>query len=126
MIVWTPWERRWRDALFGALIPPHAKGPGLGALDLTAFWNELTFVAPPLLRLGLRVAVWMLTLSPLLLLGRVSLFPGLSDDEKDALLTRADSSRLFLLRQLVAVLKVVAGFAYFSDPRVRASLDEVT
>jgi len=125
VIHWTAFERRWRDALLAAVIPapPDAERPGLGALDLASFWQSFAKAAPPLLGLGLRVAVWVLTLAPLFLLGKLRLFPSLAEPQKDRLLCRALGSRLYLLRQLVVSLKAVASFAYFSDPAVRAALD---
>ena len=129
---WSARERRWRDALMAALIPvgppndgrpeqdPAGRLPGLAELDTTSFWADLDQAAPPLLRLGLRVAVWALTWMPLVLVGRLCTFPRLSPDAQDQLLSRAAASRWYLLRQLVTLLKALACFAYFREPAVRA------
>lgn len=124
MIPWTRTERRWRDALFAASIPPGSSPglPGLAALDLQRFWTLFDRTAPPLVKLGLRVAVWVLTFAPLFLLGRPRLFSGLGPDDADRLLVRAAGSRSYLLRQLPATLKILACFAYFQDPGVRARI----
>lgn len=123
MIPWTRFERRWRDALMAAVLPPAADGslPGLGDLDLDGFWRELRAAAPPVLRAGLRASVWALALAPLLL-GRRRTFLGLSADERDALLARAAGSRSYLLRQMALTLKTLACFAYFRDPAARAAV----
>jgi len=122
---WTRLERRWRDALLGALIPGAAPGalPSLAQLDTTAFWDEVGGAAPPLLRFGLRVSVWGLTLAPLVMGGRRRLFPGLERAEQDAVLRRAAGSRSFLVRQLVVTLKAMACFAYFREERARAPFE---
>lgn len=93
--------------------------PGFAELDTTAFWAEVDRAAPPLLRLGLRVAVWVLTWLPIVLVGRLRTFPRLSAPEQDQLLCRAAASRWYLLRQLVTLLKALACFAYFREPAVR-------
>jgi hypothetical protein len=124
---WAAFERRWRDALFAAMIPRTAEGtdelPGLSELDLTSFWHNLDRTAPPLLRLGLRASVWLLTFAPLLVLGTPRLFPALPAEKRDALLRRAAGSRLYLLRQLVAAVKALACLAYLHDPRVRSLVE---
>jgi hypothetical protein len=138
---WTGLEQRWRDTLLAAMIPSarrepvvgtangelsargsHAAAPelpGLAELNLEPFWSELERCAPPLLRLGLRVAVWALTWAPLLLLGRARTFGGLRRTDQDRLIDRATRSRWALLRQLALTLKVVACLAYFRDPAAR-------
>jgi len=61
-IPWTPWERRWRDALCTAMLPENADPalPGLEDVDTAAFWRECERAAPDLLRFGFRFAVWAL------------------------------------------------------------------
>lgn len=120
MIPWAAFERRWLDALLAAMIPPSAARPGLGDLDLAPFHAELGAAAPPLLRLGVRTATWVLTFAPPLLVGRLTLFGGLSPADRDRLLVRAYGSRSFLLRQLALTVKLAASFGYFRDPRARA------
>lgn len=131
MNTWSERERRWRDALLAAMIPASAldsEQPGLEAVDTEPFWNEMERAAPPLLRLGLRFAVWVLTWAPLLLIGRAHSFRRLAGPEQDRVLERAASSRFYLLRQLVMMLKAMACFAYFRVPTARrrfAPNDEV-
>ncbi|MBI4706238.1 MAG: hypothetical protein HY744_34510 [Deltaproteobacteria bacterium] len=133
MIPWTSVERRWRDALLAAMIPPAAALaapaaqppaaaalPGLGELDLVPFWTAYERCAPPLLRLGVRVAVWVLSLAPILVLAVPCLFTQLEPEERDRMLERAARSDWYVLRQMVVTLKLLACFAYFREPAVRA------
>jgi hypothetical protein len=125
VIPWLPFERRWRDALFAAMLPrldPDGP-PGLGELDLASFWPRFHAAAPPLLRLGLRAAVWAFAFAPLFLRGRLCFFSGLPEGEQDAVLLRAAGHRRFLLRQMALVVKAVACFAYFQDPSARAAVE---
>ncbi|MBW1880539.1 MAG: hypothetical protein JRI25_03980 [Deltaproteobacteria bacterium] len=121
---WLPMEQRWRDCLLAAVLPPDpATGrAGIGDLDLREFWEQLQRVAPPLIQLGLRAAVWVLTWSPVFLLGRLRSFGGLSPEERDTLLVRAAGSRWYLLRQLADLLKLMACFAYFRHQSIREKL----
>jgi hypothetical protein len=63
---WTTLEHRWLADLLAAAVPAGASGrPGLGTLPLAHSWSEYATAAPPLLRGGLRIAVWLLTFSRL-------------------------------------------------------------
>ena len=124
-IPWTDRERRWRDALFAALIPGDlAQGlPPLAELDLAPFWAELDGAAPPLLQLGLRASTLTLTMLPAAILGVPRPFPALDAAQQDLFLQRAAQSPIFLVRQMVLTLKTLACMAYLRDPRVRAVVD---
>jgi hypothetical protein len=121
VIPWTAFERRWRDALLSATIPP-VPGidlPAIADLDLGPFWVEYARYAPFLVRMGFRLAVWLLTLLPLFLGFGPRLFHRLSGDARDAFLVRASASGSFLVRQFVMTVKIVACLAYFRDAGVR-------
>ena len=115
---WTRRERRWRDALLAAAVPPTERHPGLGAVDLTGFWKEYEAAAPPILKLGFRTSVWALTLAPVAL-GEGAPLHRLPPERRDAVLARLSGSNNGLVRQLVLATKLVASFAYFSDGDVR-------
>ena len=121
MTSWTRAEQRWRDTLLAALIPSGGSSglPGLGDVDTESFWRIAEQTAPPLLRFALRLAVWVMTWLPLLVVGRARRFGGLSAAEQDRLLTRVASCRWYLLRQLVQTLRVMACSAYLRAPEVR-------
>jgi hypothetical protein len=115
---WTAPERRWGEALMSAMIPAGASPlPGIADLDLDAFWSRFDAVAPRLLRLGLRITVWVLTFWPLLHPRLLRPFHRLPAEDRDAFLEGLCASSSYLLRQLVTTLKLVATLAYFhSDP----------
>ncbi len=118
----TAFERRWQQALFAALIPgvPGGRLPPIRTLDLAAFWTRYEGAAPFMLRIGLRLAVAALTWMPLCRYGRP--FHRLDADRQDAFLARQNSSRLYIVRQLVTVVKLIACFAYFRDPTIQAAV----
>ena len=109
----TSFERRWCRALLNACIP----GPdGLHSIDLATFWPRFQASAPSHLRLALRLATWVFTLGPLLLLKRP--LPSLPEAQRDAALRRM--AHWPGVGELTEVAKVVACFAYFQDPAVQA------
>jgi hypothetical protein len=118
---WLGFERRWCDALFGAMIPAAGGRPGVTDLDLAAFWRLYEECAPPLARLGFRAAVWILTLMPIVA-GRLRPFTALDAAQRDAFLVAAAASPFYLVRQLVMTVKTFAAFAYFHDAAVRARI----
>lgn len=113
MIPWTPFERRWRDVAVAAVLPGPAPAPD--------FWTELATAATPLLRFGLRAAVWLLTFAPLLH-GRPHLLGGLPEADREALLARLGAHRLFLVRQVVTTVKLIAAFGVFREPPARRAI----
>lgn len=119
---WFGFERRWRDAIFAALYPSTARRPGLDRGSLEPFFAAFLQAAPPLVALGLRASVWLVALLPPLLLVRPCSFAGLSAERRDALLARAAASDAYLLRQVLATLKLVGGLALAADPDARAAL----
>ena len=122
-IPWTPPERHWRDTLLDALIPAvdGAAVPGIAALDLDAFWRRYQKTAPPLLQLGFRGAVWGLTWGPAFVPGVWRPLHWLAPEERERVLTEANTSRFYFARQLVMMLKTVASLAYFHAPAARAA-----
>ena len=121
MTGWTDWERRALATIMETMLPaPSSDVPSLGELDLSEFWQRFEATAPPMLRLGLRGATWGLGLGSVFLLGRAASFDALTLAERELLLERAAESPVFVLRQMVVVVKVVASMAYFHDSEVQA------
>ncbi|MSP63447.1 MAG: hypothetical protein EXR72_24505 [Myxococcales bacterium] len=119
----SAWEARALDRLAAALLPSPRPGvPGAGAIDLRPFWRELRHL-PRAARLGVRAAIWLLTFGPLLLIGRFTTFGRLDPAAQERLLARVATHRIYLVRQLLQLLKTVVCFGYFRDPAVRRSFE---
>ena len=107
--------------MLGAMLPASEHVPGYGAADLSLFWMRYPDAAPPLLKLGLRAAVWWVSLwcfarhwaSPV----------SVSAQQRDQLLADLSSSRFYLNRQLMLVLKLIATMALFTDSQARLAAD---
>lgn len=120
-IPWTAMERRWRDALLAAMIPDGPRLGGFASIDTSDFWLLYSQTAPPLVRFGLRASVWILTWMAMIRVGRP--FHRLPPDEQDRFLRRTARSRLYLTRQLVTTVKLIACLAWFRDPKGRSLID---
>lgn len=112
-------------AVFAALLPSDGGGGlKLGLLDagFEEFLAEFRTSAPLPLRLAFPAAVFAAAwLSPLLI-GRLPPFTRLSAEDREAALAAMGRSDLYLLRQLLLLLKLVAGLCYGADARVRAAV----
>lgn len=108
-----------RTALVQAVLPLDGVLPAAD-LDFDAFWRRFDAAAPVHLRLGLGAATVILgVVLPVLLLvgGPVHV---LSPERREALIVLATA--LPGTGALLDIVKVVACFAWFSDPRVQARL----
>ena len=115
-------ELRARDAVLCAVLPPSACGrfPGVPPEGLPAFWERFHASAPLGLRGTVVLAVWMCVVAPPFVGRGWRSFTALDASGQDAVLVALASSRVFVVRQCVAVLKLCACFAAFGEPRVRA------
>jgi len=119
--MWMPFERGWREVWLDAMLPASGTVPGYVDADTQAFWERYPQVAPTLLRLGFRAALWMLFARSLV---RHRATPGaISVSERESLLADSAESDLFLMRQLMVVVKLVATLAAFTDPEIRKAAD---
>lgn len=74
----------------------------------------------PKAALGLRLALLLVTLSPLWLWGRLTTFSGLAQGRRTELLRELLGHRSFIVRELTTLLKFCAAMALLGDPAVRA------
>lgn len=118
---WTKFEMEWRDSLLNAMIPetPGTGLPGFAAVDRGDFWSVFRRRAPFLLRAGFRLAVWILTFLPVFSRRSRTTFHRLAPEGQDGFLRKMSSSRSYLMRQLIQMIKLVACFGYFNDSRIR-------
>lgn len=114
----TRLEKRWMLTVFDAILPP-GELPGARDLPLDRFLDAVLQRAPFRFALGLRAALWMVLLCPLLVIGRPRTFLGLSVVDRERVLTRLGQSRLYAVRELPNLLKMVACLGWGSHPEVR-------
>ena len=71
---------------------------------------------PGLQRLALRFAVWLVSWAGPLFVGQLPTFRRLTHDQRDQVLVRMGSSDNFVIREMVVLLKLVAGLVREMDP----------
>jgi hypothetical protein len=115
-------EDRWAQATLEAYAPYGADGlsPTIGEVDYLGWFETMRVKAPFLAGLGLRLAIWLIALSPMWHLGRARLFASLPILDRAALLDRLLVHRFFAIRELSLLLKIQASMALFATPTVRA------
>jgi hypothetical protein len=115
-------EKRMMLGVFDAILPSGAD-PRLpiGARDLPMgrFLDDILQRSPVLFALGLRAALWLVTLSPLAVIGRPRTFGGLSPGDRVRVLERLSHSRVYAIRELPNLLKLVACLGFAGHPDVR-------
>jgi hypothetical protein len=101
-------ERRWLVAIFETVLPT-GEGLPLGAAQapLGRFVDDFLARAPLTAVLGLRGALWLVMLAPLVLLRRPRTFLGLPPAERTVLLERLRRSDWYLVRESAVLFKIV-------------------
>lgn len=108
--------------VFDAMLPSGAdERVPTGARDvpMDRFLAAVMRRAPLQFALGLRVALWLVLLCPLLVIGRPRTFLGLSAADRARVLERLAASRSYAVRELPNLLKMVACLGWGSHPDVR-------
>lgn len=122
-MILSGFERRWAEKIFDAIIPPgipglHGGAVGTGASGRTV---ELLEQAPVSSMLGLRAAIWMVQLSPLFGL-HLTLFSRMPADERERLIVRLLSSKNYLVRQAVLMLKLSICLSFGGDRKMHEAV----
>lgn len=114
-------ERHWLSIVLPSFIDPAAGGFGLrpGEVDFVRGAQTMYDASSPMGRIGMRAALLVAMLSPVLLLGRLRSFAALDSTERAAVLARICSHRLYMLRGLGVLLKLAASMAMFRVASVR-------
>lgn len=118
-------ERRWMVAIADAILPPgEAPGspPPPADLPMDRFADAFFRRAPTEAALGLRAAVWAISLAPLAWRLKLRTFDRLSRQEREELLLAFHGSRHYLVRELPTLLKMVCSMGWAGFPEVQAGL----
>ncbi len=104
------------------VFPSTAALPGLDAIDTKPFIRQLAREAPFTIRATMWASVLLFNLTPLLTLGIPLPAFLLSPARVDLHAQRLSGSPIYLLRQIVLMLKTIGGLAWGAMPEVRGRL----
>jgi hypothetical protein len=122
----TRWENRWAEAAIGAIFPGSREDgfADVRAMDIPGFLQRVVRSLPFKAALGLRLAIWLVALAPLLLLRRFVTIAGLGPEEREAVVARLVASPTYAIRSLVLILKTMGALLYAGDDGVRARMQK--
>src|SRR5207253_2023989 len=95
---------------------------GIEVLDVDSYLDELGATWPLRTFLAFRVGIVLIALAPLVLLFRLHTFAGVDLDSRLRVLDRLYVSNIYFVRQLIAMLKMTAGFLYGASPQIRQAI----
>ena len=118
-------EKRWLLVIFETLVPSGADERFLeGAKDapMDRFVDDLLSHAPLHFCLGVRACLWILTLSPVVVLGHLGTFGSLAPAERIALLKRFSASPNYVVREMPLLFKTVACLGFCGLPGIQSRI----
>jgi len=117
-------ECRWAEAVLTAIFPGSVEDglAGIASMNVPVFLRDVMRSLPLRAALGMRLAVWLVSLSPFLVIGRLALFAGLAPIDRERVLRRLAASPTYGLRSLVLLLKTIGALLYAGDDRVRTRM----
>jgi len=117
-------ENAWATAALSAMFPGSRESglAGIGAMNVSGYLDDVMSTRPYRAALGLRAAIWLVAIAPIVVLRRVKTIAGLSQAERVILLERLLASGTYTVRMLVMLLKTFGALLYAGDASVRAHL----
>lgn len=117
-------EKRWLLRIADAILPAgaHQRLPGAREVPLGGLVDDLNRFAPWTLCLAVRAATWIVTWFGPVITGRARLFGGLSVPERGRVLEELSRSRVYLIRELPVLLKMVSCLGYGGLPSVQRAV----
>jgi hypothetical protein len=122
----TRFENRWAEAAIGTIFPGSREDgfADIRAMDVPGFLYKVMRTVPFQAAFGLRLAIWIVALAPLLVLGRFATIAGLALPEREAVVARLVASKAYAIRSLVMILKTMGALLYAGDDGVRARMQK--
>jgi hypothetical protein len=115
-----PLERRWAAGILRSFARIGDEPAPISDAAYLAGYDALRVRARRAARIGLRLAVWVVTLSPIYLQRRARLFGALDVSTRTQVLEALLLHRLHPIREAAFVLKCAACLALFRDDEFRA------
>ena len=123
--MWT-FELDWTSKIMDSMIPPGVEeqipqaATEAGAVEVL---REMILYTPAITAVGFRAAIWFIeVLGPMIAMGKFSRFSKLDPPSREKVLETIYKSKVYLMRQLVLLIKMAACFAWGAYPQVREGL----
>jgi len=127
MKMWA-FELDWTAKMMDTVIPPgiEEKFPqSASETGAVKILDEMVQYTPFITAFGLRAAVWLIEIfGPLLFAGRFRRFSKLDPSSREEVLDKMYKSKIYLIRQLVLLIKMTACFGWGAHPEVRKALGD--
>jgi hypothetical protein len=115
-------EKRWADAAVRGIYPVR-EGARVNVpyerVDIGASFDETLEIVPFRAGVGLRIAIWMIALSPLFVIGRLATIASLAAADRDRVLSKLIASPTYLVRQITLLFKAFGALFVFRDLGLR-------
>lgn len=121
-------EKQWALSVYDHIFPSHAaEGLTLGAKDVSMdkFVDDAFEHSPFLSAVGVRLALLLIQLLPVLFIGKPKLFKQLNNPDKEKYLERWLKNRFYLIRQLALFVKMIGCFGFIGFPEVQRQMGVV-
>jgi hypothetical protein len=121
----APFEMSWAEAAMGAIFPGSSDEgmSGICDMDLRGFLAQVMKTVPLQAALGLRIAVWLVSLAPLFVIGRLTIFARLSQEDRVRVVSTLLANRSYAIRSIVLILKTIGALLFAGDDGVRARMN---
>ena len=101
------------------VLPSGGQLKGIGETDLDGFLDRWNREAPPAFRLGLLAGSALVMAAPVVTVGIPLPANALSQRQRDEHIYKLSMHRIYMVRQVAFIVKMVAGLAWGQDPDVR-------
>jgi hypothetical protein len=120
----TRFEHKWALAALEAMFPGSREQGfvDIAAMDVHGYLVGVMRTLPFKARLGLRAAVWLVALAPLVVVRRLCTISSLVPAEAERVVAMLGASRWYGVRSLVMLLKTFGALLYAGDDGIRARL----
>lgn len=118
----TAWEKRSALSIYEAIFPSGASETiTLGARDvaLGAYLDDYFETCPALSTITIRLGLFVMQILPFFFTGKLKLFKNLKKQDKEKYLEKWAKNRIYLIRQLALLVKMVGAFGYCGFPEVQ-------
>lgn len=115
-------EKRWATTALTGIYAQREDGVRVSFEHVDASLDETMRVVPWRSGMGLRIAIWMVALSPIWLLMRLGTIASVSAADRGAALARLIYHRNYFVRQLALLFKAFGALWVFRDPVLREAV----